>query len=89
MRDAYQLCTELQYMGERQVANVGVLLTVNTNTLLETCSESNLYNLIQALALVKFIELNKCNLHMHNHHIISFNTNYHDLWSHKSYDSNL
>lgn len=36
MRNTYKLCTQLQYMGQRQVANVGVLLTVNTKTLLYT-----------------------------------------------------
>lgn len=37
--NTYELCTELQYMGERQVANVGVLLTVNTRTLFYNSSE--------------------------------------------------
>ena len=76
-------------MGERQVADVGVVHTVNTKTLFETCFESNQCHLIQALALVKFIKLNKCNLHMHNLLYNQFNTKYHDLWSHKSYDGNL
>lgn len=29
MRDTYELCTKLQYMGKRQVANIGVFFTVN------------------------------------------------------------
>lgn len=41
MRNRYKFCTELQYMGKRQVANVGVLLTVNKKITLMNNSESN------------------------------------------------
>lgn len=39
VRHAHQLCTQLQHMGQRQVADVRVLLTVDTETLFINSSQ--------------------------------------------------